>query len=138
LQQVDAVDSTPTPAIRLLSDHVLIRLIHPERMSHGLWIPDSAKRQPYELWRAEVIAVGPGARIAVGPGARTQRKQQPNEVANPTPIYGETLQAMDVQPGDIVGFYWAAGRMNVTKWPDDDHRIIHESAIQYKEIRGSC
>lgn len=94
--------------IRLLHDEVLIRLINPERISHGLYIPDTAKRQAHELWRGEVLAVGPGAR---------------------TPKKGIRILP-EVQVGDKVLFYWLAGLVDVVKFPDEDHRIIHESQIQ--------
>lgn len=92
---------------QLTADNVLLRLLNPERMSHGLWIPDGAQREAYELWRGEVVKVGPGARTKSG--ARIP---------------------VALSPGDMVGFYWLAGRTNVTAWPDDQHRIIPESQIQ--------
>ncbi len=100
------------PDIKLLHDEVLIKLLHPERILHGLYIPDSAKRSAGELWRGTVIAVGPGRR---------------------TPKKG-ILIAADVEPGDVVGFFWKAAKVDVTKWPDEEHRIIHESDIQWKAV----
>ena len=98
--------------IRLLHDEVLIKLSHPERISHGLWIPDTAKRAAAELWRGTVVAVGPGRR---------------------TPNKGILIPS-DVQPGDVVGFYWRAALVDVMKWPDEDHRIVHETDIQWKAV----
>lgn len=111
------------PTVELLNDQVLIKLIHPERMtsSHRLWIPDSAKRQAYEVWKGEVIAVGPGYRPVC--------KQPVNEVAQPTAILSETLIKPDVKPGDVVQFYFAAG-VAATRYPDDEHVIISEDCIQ--------
>lgn len=97
-----------TPGIRLLSDQVLIKLLQPERHTHGLYIPDSAKRSAGELWKGTVIAVGPGR--------RTEKKG--------------ILVYPDVKPGDVVQFYWRAAKVDVTQYPDDEHRIIHEEDIQ--------
>lgn len=94
--------------ITLLGDQVLIRLIHPERLHHNLWIPETAKRTAGELWRGEVIACGPGAR---------------------TPKKG-ILIPCQVSPGDVVQFFWRAAKVNVTAWPDKEHRIISEEDIQ--------
>jgi chaperonin GroES len=106
-----AVSEASGPSIRLLHDEVLIQLIHPEQHSHGLWIPDSAKRSAAELWRGKVVAVGPGRRTKKG------------------------LRIVpDVEPGDRVGFFWRAGLVDVKKWPDDDHRIIHESDVMWKQV----
>jgi len=96
------------PSITFLHDEVLVRLLAPERISHGLFIPDTAKRAAHELWRGEVLAVGPGAR---------------------TPKKGIRVLP-EVQVGDKVLFYWMAGLVDVTKWPDENHRIVHESHIQ--------
>jgi co-chaperonin GroES (HSP10) len=100
------------PTIKLLHDEVLIKLQHPERHTHGLEIPDTAKRTAGELWRGKVIAVGPGA--------RTKKKG--------------ILIKPDVEPGDVVGFFWRAAVVDVTKWPDEESRIIHESDIMWKEV----
>lgn len=96
------------PEIRLLGDQVLVKLLQPERHTHGLWIPDNAKRSAGELWKGTVIAVGPGK--------RTNKK-------------GLLIQP-DVKPGDVVQFYWMAGKVDVTKFPDQFHRIIREEDIQ--------
>lgn len=109
--------------IRLLHDCVLVRLIAPERIVHGLYIPDTAKRQPWELWRATVLACGPGK--------RGERRQIPNEAhPNPEPIFTDRLTPCQAQPGDTVLFHWAAGKMLITAWPDEQHRIIRDEQIQ--------
>lgn len=101
------MDTSRSSDIRLLSNQVLVRVLNPERQTHGLWIPDSAKRQDYELYRGVVLAHGPGARSKRG-----------------------RLTPCDVKPGDRVLFYWLAGKVNVTKWPDDEHQIVKEDFIQ--------
>lgn len=88
------------------SDQVLLKLIAPERHLHGLWIPDSAKRQAYELWQGEVLAVGPGEWSKAG-----HRK----------PI--------DVKPGDRVCFYSVGGR-TATRWPTKEHVILSAEYLQ--------
>lgn len=92
--------------IALLADQVWLRLIAPERHSHGLWIPDSAKREAWEMWNGEVLAVGPGERGKRG-GQMT----------------------MGVKPGDRVLFYFLGGK-TATRWPDKSHLILSESHIQ--------
>lgn len=87
-------------------DQVLLKLIAPERHLHGLWIPDSAKRQAYELWQGEVLAVGPGEWSNTG-----HRK----------PI--------DVKPGDRVMFYSVGGR-TATRWPTKEHVILSAEYLQ--------
>lgn len=96
-------------SVTLLDDRCLVRLQAPERQSHGLWIPDSAKRSSDELYRGTVLATGPGARSA--------------KSGRVTPC--------DVAPGDDVVFYWGAGVIDVTKWPTDEYRIIREKDIRY-------
>ena len=108
------------PRIRLLNDQVLLKLIAPERHFHGLWIPETAKREASELWRGKVIAAGPGARAERRPN---------NELMNPTKVWGETQRPCDVKPGDTVVFYFLAGK-TATRWPDQEHMIISESYIQ--------
>lgn len=96
--------------ITLLGNHVLVRLIAPERFTGKakLWIPETAHRQPYELYRGVVIAHGPGARSAKN----------------------GKLTPCDVEPGDEILFYWLGGVVDVTKWPSDEYRIIKEEHIQ--------
>jgi co-chaperonin GroES (HSP10) len=106
--------------IRLTGGNVLIRLLEPERHCHSLIIPETAKREPYELWRGEVIAVGPGSRAERRPN---------NELMNPTKVWGETLRPCDVKPGEKVMFYFLGGKTG-TQWPDKNYRIINESMIQ--------
>lgn len=98
--------------IRLINDQVLIRLIAPERMSHGLWIPESAKRPDHELYRGVVIACGPGDRDKKG-----------------------RLQPLDVSPGETVVFYWLGGVVDVTKLFNgkDEYRLVKEEHIRYSE-----
>lgn len=112
--------------IRLLSDHVIIELIHPER-TYGvmkLWIPETAKREATEVHHGRVVAVGPGLRGYVKPREFT--------CAEATGAWTEHVHPMDVKVGDEIVFYWAAGMVaNRRKcWPSDNHRIIRESDIQ--------
>lgn len=101
-----------TPDLTLAGNNVLIRLIEPERMSHGLHIPETAKRADYEVFRGVVVATGPGSLSKYG-----------------------TLTPCDVRPGDVVVFYWF-GNEDSMQWPDADHRIISEDFIQYVEEQG--
>ncbi len=102
--------------IRMLRDECLLRLIAPERRTASkiLWIPDSAKRQEYEMYNGEVLACGPGA-IRRKDGRR-----------NP----------IEVKPGDKVMFYWLAGETRAgTQLFDVDGselRIVAESFIMGK------
>lgn len=91
---------------RLTNDQVLLRLVAPERHLHGLWIPDSAKRQAYELWQGIVIATGPGDRTKTG-----HRKP------------------MGVKVGDRCLFYSVGGK-TATRWPSPEHVILSEEYIQ--------
>jgi chaperonin GroES len=93
--------------IRLLDDNVLVRLEKPEGKVRSFWIPDSAERPDSDYCRGVVVAVGPGARGKFG-----------------------NLRPTEVVPGDRVYFYWAAGKIAVTKWPDGEHIVIPESKIQ--------
>lgn len=95
--------------IQLLRDEVLLKLIHPERMTASklLWIPEHAQRTPSEACRGVVVATGPGHRAK----------------------YGARVPC-DVRVGDVVQFYWHAGKATSGHWPDEDHRIIPESQIQ--------
>lgn len=90
----------------LTGDQVLLKLVAPERHLHGLWIPDSAKREAYELWQGIVIMAGPGDR-----GKRGGR----------LPV--------GVKAGDRVLFYSVGGK-TATRWPSAEHVIISESYIQ--------
>lgn len=96
--------------ITLLHDRVLVRIIKPERMTASkiLRIPETAKRQDYELYRGVVVAHGPGKR------SKKNGKLTP----------------CDVETGDEILFYWLGGVVDVTKWPTEDHRIIKEEFIQ--------
>lgn len=90
-----------------IADMVLLRLIAPERHLHGLYIPDSAKREAWELWQGEVLAVGPGE-IDKKTGARLP---------------------MAVKKGDRCMFYSVGGR-TATRWPSPEHVILSEQYIQ--------
>ncbi len=108
-----AVLMSETPSIRLLDDAVLIKIDKPERMSASkkLILPDSAQRQPHELYQATVLATGPGA-------LRTKDGKR-----NP----------MEVQFGDTVLVYWASMELEVTELFSKDGsemRVISEKAIQ--------
>ena len=96
----------PELELRMLSDQVWIRLIAPECMFHGLWIPGTARREPSEIWRGEVKAVGPGARTKKG-----------------------MVQPCAVKPGDRVIVYFVAGKAG-TQYPDQNYRIVSEDQIQ--------
>lgn len=103
-----AVCDDPQPWPVMLRDECLVRLEKPEQMtaSKRLWIPDSAKRQEYELYQGYVLAVGPGR-------MRKDGRVNPNEV----------------QIGDRVMFYWAAGECDpVVRWTEDNQelRVIAE------------
>lgn len=113
-EESPAIAQIGSRAIRLLSSQVLIRLIAPERLSHGLWIPDSAKRRDHELYRGVVIAVGPGER---------------NRKGHVVPC--------DITPGETCVFYWLGGIVDVTKLTDDgnEYRIVKEEHIRYSEGR---
>lgn len=98
----------------MLSDECLVRLEKPERLtvSKILWIPDSAKREAYELYQGFVLAAGPGKR-------RKDGKVNPNEV----------------KAGDRCLFYWAAGEGEpVVRWTEDNTelRVIGEWQIQLR------
>ena len=92
--------------IHMLHDQVLLKLIAPERHFHGLYVPDSAKRQAWQLWQGEVLAVGPGdfskkgVRIPCG-----------------------------VKPGDKVLFYSVGGK-TATRWPTKEHVILSAEYVQ--------
>lgn len=88
--------------LRLLDDRVLIRLEKPERCKHGLWIPDSARREPYELYQATVLRTGPG-RLRMSDGERNR---------------------MEVKAGDRVLVYWSAIEMQ------DGTDVVSEKSIQ--------
>ena len=98
--------------LRLLDDAVLVRLEKPERLtaSKKLWIPDSAKREAYELYQATVLETGPGA------FRKHDGKRNPCEV----------------KKGDRVLCYWTAVEMDVTAWfpKGEERRIISEKSIQ--------
>lgn len=97
------------PDIRLLRDEVLLKLIHPERMTASklLIIPEGAQREAHEVCTGVVVTTGPGLRSKYG-----------------------TLTPCDVKPGDTVQFYWVAGKRADGHWPSEDYRIIQESYIQ--------
>ena len=92
--------------IHMLRDQVILKLVAPERHFHGLYVPDSAHRQAWQLWQGEVLAVGPGefskrgVRIPCG-----------------------------VKPGEKVLFYSLGGR-TATRWPDKSHLILSAEYIQ--------
>lgn len=96
--------------IRMLRDQILIRLLHPERMTASklLWIPDNAQRPESELYQGLVLAVGPGK------------------------DYGHGRLLPDVRPGDRCVFYWGAGEIAVDRLYDDSEelRILAEGSIQ--------
>lgn len=96
--------------LRMLRDQVLIRLLHPERMTASklLWIPDNAQRPESELYQGLVLAVGPGK------------------------DYGHGRLLPDVRPGDKCVFYWGAGEIAVDRLYDDSEelRILAEGSIQ--------
>lgn len=96
--------------IRLIDDAILIRLEKPERFSarHRLWIPDTAKREDWEVYHGIVIAAGPGRRDKRG-----------------------KLLPMEVTPGEHVQFYWLAGETDVTEMFADgqEYRIISEKSV---------
>ena len=75
-----------------------------------LWIPDSAKREAYELYQATVLQTGPGA------FRKHDGKRNPCEV----------------KKGDRVLCYWTAVEMDVTSFfpKGEEHRIISEKSIQ--------
>lgn len=99
--------------IRLIDDAVLIRLEKPERWhaKAKLWIPDSAKREDWEVYHGVVIACGPGRRHAKR----------------------GTLIPMELKPGEHVQFYWGAGEMDLTELFGEEgaeYRIISEKSVQ--------
>ena len=94
------------PELQMLSDQVLIRLIAPAERIGSIWIPPSAKREPSEVWKGEVIACGPGARTKTG-----------------------ALHPCDVKPRDKVIVYFVAGKAG-TQYPDANYRIVSEDQIQ--------
>ena len=75
-----------TETVRPLKNAVLVRLEKPERLTASklLFIPDTARREEYELYQATVLATGPGE----------VRKKD-----------GAVLP-MEVQVGDRVLIYW--------------------------------
>lgn len=98
------------PEIRLLGNECLIRINKPERMTVTklLWIPETAKREPYETCTGTVVATGPGIR-----GKKTGG-----------------LIPTEVVPGDFVQFYFlAAHKRGVMPW-GDDLIFINEKFIQ--------
>lgn len=88
--------------LRLLDDRVQIRLEQPDRLSHGLWIPDTARRDAYELYQATVVQTGPGL-LRTCDGRRN---------------------APEVKIGDRVLVYWSAIEMQ------DGTDVISEKSIQ--------
>ena len=104
--------SVATRSIKLLDDAVLVRLEKPERLTASklLIIPDSAKREAYELYQATVLQTGPGA------FRKHDGKRNPCEV----------------KKGDRVLCYWTAVEMDVTSFfpKGEEHRIISEKSIQ--------
>ena len=92
--------------IVMLNDKVLLKLIAPERHFHGLYVPDSAKREAWQLWQGEVLAVGPGdfskkgVRIPCG-----------------------------LNKGDTVLFYSVGGK-TATRWPTKEHVILSAEYVQ--------
>lgn len=106
----DEYTFTSGRTIRMLRDQVLIRLLHPERMTASklLWIPDNAQRPESELYQGIVLAVGPGK------------------------DYGHGRLLPDVRPGDRCVFYWGAGEIAVDRLYDDSEelRILAEGSIQ--------
>lgn len=112
--------------IRLLSDNVIVELIHPERTwgVMKLIIPETAKREATEVHHGRVVAVGPGLRGYIKPRDFT--------CAEATGAYTDKIHPMDVKVGDEVVFYFAAGMVADRRrcWPSDRHRIIRESSIQ--------
>ena len=115
---------------RPLHETVLLRVLHPERMtaSKTLYIPDSAQREPHELYQGIVLACGPGLR-----GSFDTLKDR-GVVCGPDEDQGGTfysrLHTMDVKPGDRVLYYWAAGKIHTTFWPDENHFLVPEQYIQ--------
>lgn len=106
----DSHTFTSGRTIRMLRDQILIRLLHPERMTASklLWIPDNAQRPESELYQGLVLAVGPGK------------------------DYGHGRLLPDVRPGDRCVFYWGAGEIAVDRLYDDSEelRILSEGSIQ--------
>lgn len=100
-----------TPDIRLLGNEVLIRINKPERMTATklLYIPETAKREPYETCTGTVVAAGRGKRDKEG-----------------------KLIPVEVVPGDFVQFYFlAAHKRGVMPW-GDGLIFINEKFIQAK------
>lgn len=91
-----------------LYDAVHVRIEKPERMTASklLWIPETAQRQPYELYQATVLAVGDGA----------YRKCDGQK--NP----------MEVKVGDRVLVYWAG--LELPHITEGDDCWISEKSIQ--------
>lgn len=92
----------------MLRDECLVRLEKPERVtvSKLLIIPDSAKREEYELYQATILAAGPGRRLNTGE-------------RNP----------VEVKVGDRVLCYWASMECKPTRrWTEDgiELRIVSE------------
>lgn len=99
----------------MLRDECLIRLEKPERhtASKLLIIPDSARRENFELYQGTVLAAGPGRRRKDG-----------------------RVNANEIQPGDRVLFYWGAMSSDVAnvQWHEDGQelRVISEWQIQMR------
>src|SRR5215813_14256536 len=92
--------------LALLDDRVLIRVEKPERMTANkiLYIPETARREPYEMYQATILQTGPG-QLRLKDGQR-----------NP----------LEVKAGDRVLIYWAALEME----NGSDTRIVSEKSIQ--------
>jgi co-chaperonin GroES (HSP10) len=97
--------------LSLLDDRVLVRLEPWTRMYHGvIVIPDSVKREGWELWKGTVMSTGPG------------QLRQTDGLRNP----------VEVHEGDMVCFYWAAAELDVTRFIEagEEYRVISEKSIQ--------
>jgi co-chaperonin GroES (HSP10) len=92
---------------RLLDDRVLVRMESPVLQIGHIWVPSTAKREPYELYQAIVLQTGPGRRRLTD-GERN---------------------AMDVKAGDRVVLYWSAVEMEPESF-DGHQRIVSEKMIQ--------
>lgn len=102
----------PSRGFQPCDDAVLIRLEKPERLtaSKRIWIPDTAKRENWELYQGTVIAVGPGM------WRKTDGRRNAPEIA----------------VGDRVLFYWMAGEAAEARWDEDgeEYWVLSEKSIQ--------
>lgn len=97
--------------IRALSNSVLVRIEKPERMTASklLIIPDSAKREPYEMYQATVLACGPGERCTKG-------------------IRAGQINPMEVRVGERVLIYWSG--LELPHYSQGDTAWVSERSIQ--------